>query len=153
VTHVDVQVDDEYQAEVAADDLTRAVAVALDREGQPNAEVTVVVTSDEAVAELNRQFRNVAGPTDVLSFSAVEPAPGFVAAPDAPAYLGDIIIAFPFTRHQAAEANRPLRDELRLLAVHGTLHLLGYDHSEPDDETRMWASQDEILAGLNRDTR
>ncbi len=153
MTHVDVQVDDEYQAEVAADDLTRAVAVALDREGQPNAEVTVVVTSDEAVAELNRQFRNVAGPTDVLSFSAVEPAPGFVAAPDAPAYLGDIIIAFPFTRHQAAEANRPLRDELRLLAVHGTLHLLGYDHSEPDDETRMWARQDEILAGLNRGTR
>ena len=64
------------------------------------------------------------------------------------AYLGDIVIALPFTRRQAAALNRPLIDELRLLAVHGVLHLLGYDHAEPEEEAVMWAKQDAILAGL-----
>jgi probable rRNA maturation factor len=63
-------------------------------------------------------------------------------------YLGDIVIALPFTRRQAAALNRPLIDELRLLAVHGALHLLGYDHAEPGEEAIMWAKQDAILAGL-----
>ena len=111
-----------------------------------DAEVTLVITDDEAVAELNRQYRAVDGPTDVLSFAAQESTPGFVSAPEAAAYLGDIIIALPFTRQQAAGLGRPLADELRLLAVHGTLHLLGYDHAEPDEEAAMWARQDAILA-------
>jgi probable rRNA maturation factor len=62
--------------------------------------------------------------------------------------LGDVLIALPFTRRQAAEMGRDLADELILLAVHGTLHLLGYDHAEPGEEIRMWARQDEILIGL-----
>lgn len=63
-------------------------------------------------------------------------------------YLGDIIIALPYTRRQAATLGRRLRDELRLLTVHGVLHLLGYDHAEPDEEASMWARQDAILAQL-----
>lgn len=145
---VQLQVDEAFAGEVSESDLAQAVAAALEREGQPDAEVTVVVTDDETVADLNRRFRGMEGPTDVLSFSAVEPAPGFVAPPDAPPYLGDIVIALPFTRLQAAALDRTLRDELRLLAVHGTLHLLGYDHDEPADEAAMWALQDQILEGL-----
>ena len=61
------------------------------------------------------------------------------------AYLGDILIALPFTRRQAAELNRPLAAELRLLTVHGVLHLLGYDHAEEAEEAAMWAKQDAIL--------
>ena len=142
---ISVQVDEPFLAEVDAADLTRVIAIALAAEGRTDAEVTLVITDDKAVAELNRQYRAVDGPTDVLSFAAQEPTPGFVGAPEAAAYLGDIIIALPFTRRQAAGLSRPLADELRLLAVHGTLHLVGYDHAEPDEEVAMWARQDEIL--------
>ena len=142
-----VQVDEEFEAEVDAGDLVAAVAAALAAEDQ-SGEVTVVVTTDDAVAELNEQYRDTEGPTDVLSFPAQDPTPGFVAAPEMDAYLGDIIIALPYTRRQAAAVNRSLRDELRLLAIHGALHLLGYDHAEPDEEAAMWAKQDAILARL-----
>lgn len=145
---ITVQVDDSYAAEVNAADLARAVEATLMAEGHPESEVSVVVTSDEVLAELNLTFRGVAGPTDVLSFAAQEPAPGFVSAPEAATYLGDVLIALPLTRRQAAEIGRDLADELLLLAVHGTLHLLGYDHAESAEEIRMWARQDEILIGL-----
>lgn len=141
------QVDEEFEDEVDADDIVAAVAATLDAEEQAG-EVTVVVTTDEAVAELNRQYRDTDGPTDVLSFPAQDPAPGFVAAPEMDAYLGDIVIALPYTRRQAAALGRGLRDELRLLTIHGTLHLLGYDHADPDEEAEMWARQDAILARL-----
>ncbi len=151
-----IQVDAPYAAEVDAADLVKALSAALSCEGRPEGEVTLVVTDDEAVAELNRHYRGVEGPTDVLSFSAQEPATdpsgapmtGFVSAPEMAAYLGDIVIALPFTRRQAGELGRPLSDELRLLAVHGALHLLGYDHAEPEEEAAMWARQDAILAAL-----
>jgi probable rRNA maturation factor len=142
---ISIQVDDPFLAEVDVADLARVIAIALAAEGRHDAEVTLVITDDEAVADLNREYRAVDGPTDVLSFPAQEPTPGFISAPEAAAYLGDIIIALPFTRQQAAGLGRPLADELRLLAVHGTLHLAGYDHAEPDDEAAMWARQDEIL--------
>jgi probable rRNA maturation factor len=147
---IGVQVDDPFLAEVDAADLARVIAIALAAEGRQDAEVTLVITDDEAVAELNREYRAVDGPTDVLSFPAQEPTPGFVSAPEVAGYLGDIVIALPFTRQQAADLGRPLGDELRLLAVHGTLHLLGYDHAEPEDEAAMWTRQDEILGRAAR---
>lgn len=143
-----VQVDEEYADEVDAADIVAAVAAALDAEGQ-SGEVTVVVTTDEAVAELNEQYRDTKGPTDVLSFPAQDPTPGFVAAPEMDTYLGDIIIALPYTKRQAERIGKPLRDELRLLAIHGALHLLGYDHAEQEEEAAMWAKQDAILARLS----
>jgi probable rRNA maturation factor len=145
---ITVQVDEQYATEVDAAGIARAVEATLMAEGYPESEVSVVVTSDEVLADLNQRFRGVAGPTDVLSFAAQEPAPGFVSAPEAVTYLGDVLIALPFTRRQAAEIGRDLADELLLLAVHGTLHLLGFDHARPDEEIRMWARQDEILVGL-----
>lgn len=144
--NITIQIDEPFAAEVDAADLTAVVAATLRAEGQPDAEIAVVITDDEEVAGLNAQYRGVEGPTDVLSFAAQEETPGFVSAPEAAAYLGDILIALPFTRRQAAELGRPLRDELRLLAVHGTLHLLGYDHAEPEEEAVMWARQDAVLA-------
>jgi probable rRNA maturation factor len=143
-----VDVDEPFAGEVAAADLARAIAATLLAEGRPEGEVTLLVTDDETVAAYNGQYRGVEGPTDVLSFAAQEPTPGFVTAPEMANYLGDIVIALPFTRRQAAALDRPLIAELRLLAVHGTLHLLGYDHAEPAEEAAMWARQDAILAGL-----
>jgi probable rRNA maturation factor len=145
---ITIEIGEAFTAEVEADDLLAAARAALAAEGQPDGELTLVITTDEEVAELNRQYRDVDGPTDVLSFAAQEPAPGFVSAPEMAAYLGDVIIALPYTRRQAESLGRPLRDELRLLAVHGILHLLGYDHAEPEEEAAMWARQDAILAQL-----
>jgi probable rRNA maturation factor len=143
-----VEVDEPYATELDARDIVRAITATLLTESRPDGEVTLLITDDEAVAAYNQQYRGVEGPTDVLSFAAQEPTPGFVTAPEMACYLGDIVIALPFTRRQAAALNRPLIDELRLLAVHGTLHLLGYDHAEPEEEAIMWAKQDAILAGL-----
>jgi probable rRNA maturation factor len=145
---ISVQVDESFAAEVDAAGLARAAEAVLMAEGEPDAEVSLVITSDETVAELNLLYRGVKGPTDVLSFAARESAPGFVSAPEADTYLGDVLIALPFTRRQAADLGRSLDDELQLLVVHGVLHLLGYDHAEPDEEAAMWDRQDEILAGL-----
>jgi len=147
---ISIQVDEPFAAEVDAADLAQVIVAALASEGRADAEVTLVITDDEAMAALNQQYRGVAGPTDVLSFPAQEPAPGFVSAPEADAYLGDIIIALPFTRRQAAELGRPLAAELRLLAAHGVLHLLGYDHAEPAEEAAMWARQDAILGQIGQ---
>jgi probable rRNA maturation factor len=142
-----LQVDEEFTDRVNADDLIAAVRATLEAEGRPG-EVTVVITTDETVANLNQQYRETEGPTDVLSFPAQDSTPGFVSAPEMASYLGDIIIALPLTERQAAALNRPLSAELRLLAVHGTLHLLGYDHAEPTEEAEMWSRQDAILTRL-----
>lgn len=144
-----VEVAEPYLAEVDAADLTRTLIHALQVEGRPEAELTLVISDDQEVTALNRQYRGVEGPTDVLSFPAQDPTPGFVSAPEMASYLGDIVIALPFTQRQAAELGRPLRDELRLLAVHGLLHLLGYDHAEPEEEAAMWARQDAILTTVS----
>ncbi len=143
-----VQIDSDEADDLDTADLARAIAITLEGEGRSDGQVTLVVTDDVAVADLNRTYLGIDGPTDVLSFPAQEPAPGFVSAPEMANYLGDILIALPYTRRQAVAFGRQLRDELRLLAVHGALHLLGYDHAEPDEEAAMWARQDAILAQL-----
>jgi len=148
VSGIDVQIDDPFVSEINEPEVARAVAWALALEGHSTDDVSVVFTDDETVSDLNLRYRQIDGPTDVLSFSAIEPAPGFVVAPDAAPYLGDIVIAVPYSRQQAAALGRSLDDELRLLVVHGVLHLLGYDHASPEEEARMWARQDEILAEL-----
>lgn len=143
-----LEVDDLYAEAVDSRDLAAAIAATLAEEQHAADAVTLVITSDEAVAELNLHYRGLEGPTDVLSFPAQEPTPGFVSAPEMSGYLGDIVIAYPYTQRQAAELGRSLADELRLLAVHGTLHLLGYDHGTPAEEAVMWTQQDAILARL-----
>lgn len=107
--------------------------------------LTVVITTDAEVAALNRQFRGLDAPTDVLSFPADAPP---VEEEDEPPYLGDLIIAYPYASAQAAQEGHPLQDSLALLVVHGTLHLLGYDHDTPEHRAEMWAEQAAALEGL-----
>jgi probable rRNA maturation factor len=149
---VTVQVDEPFLDAVDTADLAATIRAALAAEGHLDGEVTLVITDDEQVHALNLQFLGEDHPTDVLSFPTAEAAaptgPQFVSAPDAAGYLGDIIIALPYAQRQAAALAHPLRDELRLLAVHGTLHLLGYDHADPAEQAAMWARQDAILAQL-----
>lgn len=155
---IDVQVDDEFAVEVEEAAIVRAAASALQFLGVANATVTVVVTSDEAVQTLNRSYRNIDAPTDVLSFGAHDMSTSGTQAPDLVVpeelageleqYLGDLVIAFPFTQRQAGQYGNTVTAELQLLTVHGILHLLGYDHGTAEDEAAMWALQETILAPM-----
>ncbi|MCB0002408.1 MAG: rRNA maturation RNase YbeY [Anaerolineae bacterium] len=149
---IDVQIDEELADQVAAEGLQAAVEATLLREGVTSAGVSLMVAGDELLHELNLEYRGIDGPTDVLSFSAREEAEGsvgtFVVAPDALDFLGDIVISLPYAARQAVIAGHSTARELHLLAIHGTLHLLGYDHATEEEEAVMWAKQDEILASL-----
>ena len=153
---IDFQADDAYAAAVDAGDLMRAAAQTLRLAGRRSGGLTIVITGDEEVRDLNRTYRQIDAPTDVLSFSEQESAgedgPALALPPELAeemdAYLGDIVIAYPYTERQAAAFANSLRSELRLLVVHGALHLLGYDHDTPQAEARMWAAQDAVLVSL-----
>lgn len=143
---VEVQIAPEFSGQVDARSLTEAARVALADEGRHRAGVCIVVTDDEEMRKLNRTYRGLDEPTDVLSFAAQEGREPFqVGDPQAGDYLGDIVIAFPFARRQAESRGQEVADELRLLIVHGILHLLGYDHAEAEDEARMWERQRQLL--------
>jgi probable rRNA maturation factor len=112
-------------------------------EGAKDADLTLVITGDDQIQELNRQFLGIDAPTDVLSFPSEEFDPDSGLR-----YLGDIILSYPRALAQAAGSEHPVQDELRLLVVHGVLHLLGYDHAEAAEKAEMWALQAEILKQL-----
>jgi len=115
----------------------------------PEATVTVVtLTGDEHLREYNRRYRGLDEPTDVLAFAAREQPTDqrFQAPPGTEDWLGDIVISLPRARRQAQQAGHPINDEVRLLAVHGLLHLLGYDHAEPAEEATMTAITNRLLA-------
>ncbi len=114
----------------------------------PDQTVTVLtLTGDEQLREYNRRYRGLDEPTDVLAFAAREKPTDrrFQAPPGTENWLGDIVISLPRARQQAREAGHPINDEVRLLAVHGFLHLLGYDHTEPAQEATMTALTNRIL--------
>jgi probable rRNA maturation factor len=113
-----------------------------------DATVTVLtLTNDEHLREYNRRYRGLDEPTDVLAFAAREEASDrrFRPPPGTEHWLGDIVISLPRARRQAREAGHPIDDEVRLLAVHGFLHLLGYDHVEEGAQQKMKALTDKIL--------
>lgn len=145
---IDVQNDEGYAVDserlVAA-----ATAVLTAHNVPPDTSLSVVLTSDEAVAALNEQYRGIDMPTDVLSFPA---APLPVEVPDSAPYLGDLVIAYPYAAAQAAALGHTLNDSLALLVVHGTLHLLGYDHDTEANRAIMWAAQARALDALNIST-
>ena len=131
----------------------------------PPAEVGLVVTDDETVRDLNRRYRDIDEPTDVLSFvyepfdtprtQPADPSTGsgcggsgaepFVTPPDGVRRLGEVILSYPTAERQALEAGHGVQEEAAHLVAHGLLHLLGYDHENPDDERRMRAREVELL--------
>jgi probable rRNA maturation factor len=118
----------------------------------PEDTVTVVtLTGDEHLREYNRRYRGLDEPTDVLAFAAREQPTDqrFQSPPGTEDWLGDIVISLPRARRQAREAGHPINDEVRLLAVHGLLHLLGYDHAEPAQEATMTALTNRLLASTS----
>jgi probable rRNA maturation factor len=112
--------------------------------------MAIVVTDDEGIRSLNRDFLGQDTSTDVLSFAAQEDGGAFVPAPEAGGYLGDVIVSLPRAAEQADREGHSLEHELKLLIIHGILHLLGYDHAEKEEKALMWARQETILSGLQR---
>jgi probable rRNA maturation factor len=108
-----------------------------------SADLTIVLTDDAQLHKLNREYLGVDAPTDVLSFPASETDPE-TGTP----YLGDILISIPRAKQQAQAAGHSVEDEVQLLVVHGTLHLLGHDHATAAEKNRMWQAQAEVLLQL-----
>ena len=108
-------------------------------------EFSVIIVDNERIHEINREYRNIDRPTDVISF-ALEDSEG--VSIENYRILGDIYISIDKVREQAKEYGHSERRELAFLAVHGFLHLLGYDHMKPDEEKVMFAKQEEILNGF-----
>jgi probable rRNA maturation factor len=124
--------------------LEGAAQATLDLTGSnEGADLSLVLTGDAQLHELNRQYLGVDAPTDVLSFPAgeIDPETGLI-------YLGDVIISYQRAQAQAAAGGHPVEDELQLLVVHGVLHLLGRDHAEEIEKVKMWAEQSAILSRL-----
>lgn len=108
-----------------------------------DADLSVVLTDDDHLREMNRQYRGIDAATDVLSFPSGEIDPDSEAA-----YLGDVIISYPRALAQAKAGGHAPADEVRLLTVHGVLHLLGYDHVNEAEKTEMWRVQGSVLKKL-----
>ena len=125
--------------------LETAISIALQKNEVHSAAVTVLLTDDNRMRQLNQVFRGLNDSTDVLSFPAGDAQS---AIDDEIRYLGDIAISVPIAEMQANASDHSLVAELQLLAVHGVLHLLGYDHLLPEDKLLMWSMQDEILTSL-----
>lgn len=132
--------------------LERAVRVALKSSQIDRAvNLTIVITGDDRIRELNRLYRCVDAPTDVLSFGNLAGEPRVPGADSF--YLGDVVISYVRAREQAARFGHEVDEEIALLVVHGVLHLLGYDHEEAEDKRRMWRVQDAALDTLGIDWR
>nr|WP_254367390.1 rRNA maturation RNase YbeY [Microbacterium sp. NC79] len=112
----------------------------------PDAEVAIVLVDEGAMEALHVQWMDEPGPTDVLSFPMDELRPGTMDKPTEPGLLGDIVLCPQVAEAQAKTAGHTLMDELILLTTHGLLHLLGYDHAEPDEEREMFGLQRELIA-------
>lgn len=124
--------------------LERAANAALEHQSQSlDSELSIILTDDARLHELNLHYLGVDAPTDVLSFPASETDPETGAR-----YIGDILVSVPRAQAQADAVGHPLESEVQLLVVHGVLHLLGHDHAKADEKARMWKAQAEILERL-----
>ena len=142
---VSVSINSPWERLLDADALAALARRVLAEEAvAPPAEVSVVVTDDETVRDLNRRHLGLDEPTDVLSFPFGY-SEGFVGPPDGVNHLGEVIVAGPTAERQAQEAGHSLAEEASHLVVHGLLHLLGYDHLSGEDERRMRAREESLL--------
>ena len=144
---IDIEIAESITAPIDTALITRAAQAALDVELQTGPiQLSILITDDAELQKLNRDYRQIDEPTDVLSFAAEEGAPGFVYPPDMPRFLGDIAISYERVMAQAAEYGHSDARELAFLTVHGMLHLLGYDHERsPDDMVAMRAREELVM--------
>jgi len=123
----------------------------LDRMGiHPQAELSIALVTVDAMSALHEHYMGEPGPTDVLAFPQDEMRPPQDDPQPDPVLLGDVVLCPAFAATQAVEHKRTLEQELDLLCTHGILHLLGYDHGEPEEKREMFNLQDALLADWRR---
>lgn len=116
-----------------------------------DAELAILLVDSETMTELHVQWMDEPGPTDVLSFPMDELRPGTEDLITPPGLLGDIVLCPEVAIAQAEKAGHSMMDELVLLTTHGLLHLLGFDHAEPDEEREMFGLQKELILAFGED--
>jgi probable rRNA maturation factor len=141
---ITILISDPFLEQVAPDFLEETALAVLDRHAlEAEHDLTIAVDDDTRLQALNKEYLDLDAPTDVLSFPSggdeIDPESGHP-------YLGDIILSYPRALEQSQAAGHSVQDEMQLLVVHGVLHLLGYDHAEPEEKKEMWQVQAEILA-------
>jgi probable rRNA maturation factor len=131
-------------------DVTRLAALSrfvMDRmRVHPLAELCIKAVDEQTIASLNQQWMEKEGPTDVLAFPMDELRPGLVNDEPEEGVLGDLVLCPAVAERQGAAAGHGTEAEIELLTVHGILHLLGYDHAEPEQEREMFSLQNALLA-------
>ncbi|WP_210506025.1 rRNA maturation RNase YbeY [Naasia sp. SYSU D00057] len=149
-----VEVNNESAIEVDESAIQRLITFALDSlHVHPDAEVAVVFVDEAAMEQLHVQWMDEPGPTDVLSFPMDELRPGTEDHETPAGLLGDIVVCPQVAQLQAEQAGHSLLDEIQLLTAHGLLHLLGFDHAEPEEEREMFGLQRDILTGFAADEK
>lgn len=141
-----IEVNNETAAEVDEKALSDLCRFVLDRlRIHPLADLSVLLVDSDAMEQLHLQWMDEPGPTDVLSFPMDELRPTPEDEEPPLGLLGDVVLCPEVARVQARQAGHSVEDELHLLAAHGILHLLGYDHAEPDEEKEMFGLQKQLL--------
>lgn len=144
-----IEINNESAIEVDEARVLKLATFALDfLHIHPAAEMPIIFVDEPAMEKLHIEWMDEPGPTDVLSFPMDELRPGTESDPTAPGILGDIVICPQVAIKQAEVAGHAPVNEILMLTTHGILHLLGYDHAEPDDEKEMFGLQGEILAAF-----
>ena len=144
-----IEINNESGMEVDESALQRLAVFALDHlHVHPDADLAILLVDEAAIEQLHVQWMDEPGPTDVLSFPMDELRPGNEDEITPPGLLGDIVLCPQVAVGQAETAGHSTQDELLLLTAHGILHLLGFDHAEPDEEKEMFAIQGEILSNF-----
>lgn len=143
-----IEVSNESGLDVSEEELISVARFVIRKmDVNPAAELSMVLLDENSMADLHMRWMDLPGPTDVMSFPMDELEPG--GRPDSPepgpSMLGDIVLCPEFAAKQAETAGHSLGHEMALLTVHGVLHLLGYDHAEPEEEKEMFALQRQLL--------
>lgn len=154
---IDVQIFPAFMRRLSKTWLREVAEQALESHGDGNPmSISLVIADDETVHTLNRDYRGLDEITDVLAFplwesreNEIQGADGFVLPSEATIPVGEIVVSYPQAARQAREGKKLLRAEIALLIVHGVLHLLGYDHADAQQESRMWAMQDQVLGKVS----
>ena len=152
-----VDINNESGVAVDQDALRELAQYVIDQmETHPLADLSMLLVDEDHMTNLHEKWMEEPGPTDVLSFPMDELRPHSIAGPNRtrgrdeeesePVLLGDVVICPQVAAAQAAEADHAVQDEIDLLCTHGILHLLGYDHGEPEEHATMFGLQDRLLA-------
>lgn len=144
-----IEINNESGVEVREEELGKLVRHVLEAMYvHPETEVSIILADVENMERLHIEWMDEPGPTDVLSFPMDELRPGTAQKPTPAGLLGDIVLCPVVAQEQAVAAGHSMEEELLLLTTHGTLHLLGYDHAEPEEKEEMFGLQRELLSSF-----